>query len=268
MADRDRPTMTEPPADDAWERARASQREDVAGIFAPRERRCPECGATQHGGGRRCESCGADLVAHIERGRSRRPLLFAAIVAVVLAAIAIPIVAGMRDDAADQRDREAAEQAQRIERERVRQVRNATPVRAAGPALAAGADPIAHRADLLADAEARITADAQGRLEDGRLDGADVEGTECAIYPATDGRRAAETDPATTAARYDCVAYTSKLESAQGRVAAFGHPYWLVIDFARSRYVWCQITPRAGEGGSVLISVPVPLPCRDPDGPG
>jgi hypothetical protein len=64
------------------------------------------------------------------------------------------------------------------------------------------------------------------------------------------------------------VAYTSKLKSAQGRVAIFGHPYWLVIDFARSRYVWCQVTPRAGEGGSVLVSVPVPVACRDPQGPG
>jgi type II secretory pathway pseudopilin PulG len=263
----DRPTPTEPRDEDAWARARAAQRDDVAGIFAPRERHCPECGATQQGSGRRCEACGAELVAHIERGRSRRPLLFAVIVAVVLAAIAVPIIAGMRDDAAEQRDREAAEQAQRIERERVRQVRNARPVRAAGPALPAGADPIAHRADLLADAEAKITADARERLQDGRLDGGDVQGTECAVYPATDERRAAETDPGTRAARYDCVAYTSKLESAQGRTAAFGHPYWLVIDFADSRYVWCQVTPRAGEGGSVLVSVPVPVPCRDPDGP-
>ena len=266
--DRQHPTVTEAREDDAWERARAAQRDDVAGIFSPRERRCPECGATQSGGRRRCESCGAELVAHVERGRSRRPLLFAAIVAVVLAAIAVPIVAGLRDDAAEQRDREAAEQAQRVERERVRQERNAAPVRATGPALAAGADPIAHRADLLADAEAQITTDARARVDDGRLDGSDVKGTDCAVYPATDARRAAETDPATGAARYDCVAYTSKLKSAQGRVAIFGHPYWLVIDFARSRYVWCQVTPRAGEGGSVLVSVPVPVACRDPQGPG
>ena len=48
----------------------------------------------------------------------------------------------------------------------------------------------------------------------------------------------------------------------------FGDPFWLVIDFERARYVWCKVTPRAGEGGSVLVSVPVPVPCRDPEGPG
>ena len=35
-----------------------------------------------------------------------------------------------------------------------------------------------------------------------------------------------------------------------------------------SRLVWCKVTPRAGEGGSVLVTVAVPAPCRDPEGPG
>ena len=33
--------------DDPWDKAREAQRDDVAGIFAPRERRCPACGADQ-----------------------------------------------------------------------------------------------------------------------------------------------------------------------------------------------------------------------------
>jgi hypothetical protein len=68
------------------------------------------------------------------------------------------------------------------------------------------------------------------------------------------------------------VAYTSKFDApganGQQRTGLFGHPFWLVVDYDRSRLVWCKITPRAGEGGSVLITVPVPAPCRDPEGPG
>ena len=48
----------------------------------------------------------------------------------------------------------------------------------------------------------------------------------------------------------------------------FGDPFWLVIDYERGSLVWCKVTPRAGEGGSVLVTVPVPAPCRDPEGPG
>jgi hypothetical protein len=146
-------------------------------------------------------------------------------------------------------------------------VRDALPVRADGPAAAAGEDAVAHRARLLERAEALITADARKRVAAGTLDG-DIQGTQCDLFPATDARRAAERDPATTAARYDCTAFTSKLEGNQQRTAIFGHPFWLVIDYRRDAYVWCKITPRAGEGGSVLVSVPVPAPCRDPAGPG
>lgn len=256
--------------DDAWKQAREAQREDVAGIFAPRERQCPECGATQPAEGRRCSNCGADLTARHERRtarNSRLPLLFAAAVAVVLIAVAIPVVSSLRSGASDERARDAAAQRARIAAERERQIRDGKPVRAAGPTAAVGADLVAHRAVLLDRAEALMTQDARGRVAAGTLDG-DIKGTRCTVYPATDARRAAETDPATRAARYDCVAYTSMLKANQGRTAVFGHPFWLVIDFARDRFVWCKTTPRAGEGGSVLISVPVAPPCRDPDGPG
>ena len=97
-------------------------------------------------------------------------------------------------------------------------------------------------------------------------------GAECSPFPTTDARRAAEQRPGTPAGRYDCVAYTSKFEApeltGQKRTGLFGYPYWLVIDYERSKFVWCKITPRAGEGGSALATVPVPVPCRDPEGPG
>src|SRR5689334_14893834 len=138
--------------DDPWAKARESQREDVARLFAPRSRNCPECGAEQQSGGRRCENCGADMVANRERTRARRPLIFAAIVAVVVAAISIPVISGFRDDAAAERDREAQRQQARVAAERARQIRDGKPVRADGPAETAGEDIAAYRQRLLTDA--------------------------------------------------------------------------------------------------------------------
>jgi hypothetical protein len=257
--------------DDPWAKARAAQRDSVAAVFAPRLRQCPSCGAEQQESGRICTNCGADMVAHYERNRSRRPLIFAAIVAVALVAVSLPIIFGLREDAADERERAAAQQRERIAAEKIRQERDARPVRAEGPALGAGEDPVAYRERLVSDAETQITEDARKRAAAGTLDG-DIKGTECGPYPRTAARRAAEQDPATAIARYDCVAYTSKFDApgadGQQRTGLFGHPFWLVVDYEKSRFVWCKITPRAGEGGSVLITVPVPAPCRDPEGPG
>lgn len=256
--------------DDPWSRAREAQREDVAGIFAPRDRRCPACGAEQRADGRTCTNCGAELSARYARRsvrNTRRPLLFAAAVAVVLIAVAIPVIASLRSDASDERAREAVAQKARVAAERERQIRDGRPVVAAAPATARREGVAAQRAQLLVAGEALITQDARDRVAAGTLDG-DIKGTSCSLYPATDERRAAETDPATPAARYDCVAYTSKLEGNGNRTAVFGHPFWLVVDFEHERYTWCKTTPRAGEGGSVLISVPVAKPCRDPAGPG
>jgi len=252
---------------DPWTDARASQRDDVAAALAPRERRCPSCGSVQRDGGRVCSECGADLTARAPRRIPWRPLLIAGAAVLVLAAIAVPVVSSLRDDAAGDRERAEQRQAQLREAERVRQLRDARPVRAKGPAPAAGEDSLAHRAQLLTFGEGKITEDARARVVAGTLDG-DIKGTQCEVFPETDARRAAEQDPATPAGRYDCVAYTSKLQGNQQRTAVFGHPFWLVIDYKRSALTWCKVTPRAGEGGSVLITVPVPEPCRDPEGPG
>jgi predicted nucleic acid-binding Zn ribbon protein len=252
---------------DPWAAARASQRDDVHRALAPRQRHCPACGAAQSGAGRLCTSCGADMTARFTKGVPRRRLLYAGLAILVLAAVALPVVGGLRDEAADERERAAERQAQLREAERARQVRDARPVRVDGPAPAAGEEPLEHRARLLGFGEAKITEDARERVAAGTLDG-DIQGTQCDVFPATDGRRAAEQDPATPVGRYDCVAFVSKLEANQQRTAVFGHPFWLVIDYKRSKLVWCKVTPRAGEGGSVLVSVPVPEPCRDPAGPG
>lgn len=257
--------------EDPWEAARAAQRDDVKAVLAPRERRCPTCGAVQRGAGRRCTSCGADLTARFARWRAVRKFVYAGLALLLLAAVAVPIVSGLREDASGERERAAKRQAALEAAERARLTRDARPIRATGPPLPAGADPLAHRAVLVRRGEALIATDARERVAAGTIDG-DIRGVSCSPFPATEARRAAEQDPATPSGRYDCVAYTSKFEApeVQGkkRTGLFGYPYWLVVDYDSSKFVWCKVTPRAGEGGRSLVSVPVPPPCRDPAGPG
>ena len=254
--------------EDPWAAARASQRDDVRAVLAPRERLCPACGAAQRGPGRRCASCGADLTARFARWRSLRKFAFAGVAVLVVAAVAVPVIGALREDAAGERERAAARQQALEAAERVRLTRDSQPVRADGPPLRRGADPLEHRAALVTRSESLIAADARGRAS---IDD-DIRGTECTPFPNTEGRRAAEQDPGLTAGRYDCVAYTSKFDAPElhgkARTAVFGYPYWLVVDYAGSKLVWCKVTPRAGEGGRSLAAVPVPEPCRDPEGPG
>jgi type II secretory pathway pseudopilin PulG len=258
--------------DDPWTTARASAREDVVAALAPRERRCPQCGAVQHDARRTCEHCGADLTQRSRRWRpSRRQLVIAGVIAVLVAAVAVPVFSGTRDQAAKERKAAATRQARLEAAERARLTEDARPVRANGPAAKAGEDPLAHRTALVALGQTLLTRDAQARVAAGRLEGP-VRGTSCTPYPKTEGRTAAERDPATVKLRYDCVAYKNKFVApplaGQARTGLFGYPYWLVIDDKRSALVWCKVTPRAGEGGRSLAFVRVPVPCRDPAGDG
>jgi hypothetical protein len=263
--------MAEQQQDDPWAAARAAQRDDVRAALAPRERRCPACGAPQSYGGRTCSECGADLTARYAKGASRRKQLYAALAALALIAVSIPIVISWREDAAAERERAERRQAALEAAERERLARDARPVRAEGRPAAPGAGPLEHRAALVAQAERLITRDARGRVAAGTIDG-DIKGAECTPFPDTQERRAAELDPALAAGRYDCVAYTSKFEAPEldgkKRTGLFGYPYWLVVGYGDAQLVWCKVTPRAGEGGRSLAVVVVPEPCRDPEGPG
>ena len=262
-----------PERDDPWISARSAAREDVQAALAPRERRCPACGAVQRGGGRTCKSCGVDLIARRPQRRPERKPVYAglAVTLAMLAAVAVPIIGNLREDAADERAGAAARQEALEAAERARLTRDARPVRADGTPAPAGVDPLEHRAALVTESEALIAADARARVAAGRLEG-DIRGAECDPFPATPTRRAIEQDRGLRVGRYDCIAYTRKFEApevqGQARTGLFGYPYWLVIDYAGSELVYCKVTPRAGEGGVSLESVPVPEPCRDPAGPG
>jgi len=58
---------------------------------------------------------------------------------------------------------------------------------------------------------------------------------------------------------------TSKFEApavvGQNRIVRFGYPYWLVIDYADSKLVWCKVSRGTGEAGSSgVLSRPRTLP--------
>jgi hypothetical protein len=258
--------------DDFWRRPQSSVRDDVVKALAPRERTCPRCGHVEASASPTCSRCGADLVARAPRARPPR-LRPARLTLLILAALAIGTglgiaISAMRDDASRERAADEARDRERVAAEMRRLVADVRPHRAQGPRLAAGEDPLEHRAQLVATAERLVTRDARGRVRAGTMRGP-IAGTDCRPYPTTVGRREDEEDPATKRGRYDCTAYTGhfatpELEGEQ-RTGITGQPYWVVIDYARATLTWCKVTPRAGEGGAVLASVPVPPPCRDPN---
>jgi len=257
--------------DDPWTGARTAAREDVKAALARGVRLCPACGAEQQSSGRFCDACGADLTARYRKPRKYRTAALIALAVLVVAAAAYPLVQALRDDAAGERTRAEQRLAALKQAELARLTRDIRPVRADGLPVPDGADPVAHRAAQVTDAERKIAADGRERAAAGTLDG-DVKGAECYPYPRTAARRALERDLAAERGRYDCVAYTSKFDApesrGQERTGLFGFPYWLVIEYRTGKLVWCKVTPRAGEGGQSLVAIPVPEPCREPGAAG
>jgi hypothetical protein len=181
--------------------------------------------------------------------------------------LVVAVTAPLRRQAASEGRREAARQAA-VEAAEIRRLRvDARPHRGTGPPRRDGDDALEHRRALVARTELLITRDAQARIRAGTLPGA-VAGTQCEPYPGITARRQAELDPAVPVGRYECYAYRRLIElpelEGKQRQGILGFPFWAVIDYERGRIVWCKVTPRAGEGGRSLASVPVPVPCRDP----
>jgi predicted nucleic acid-binding Zn ribbon protein len=259
----------QPPTDhdEPWGAARAAARSEVAAALAPRERRCPSCGAVSAQTGRFCPSCGADYASRPRRRPRRRVVVAVALALLAVVVLSAAVVPGLRRDAEERRAQEAERQQALEAAERVRLERDARPHRAQGPPLRAGEDPLAHRAALLRRAEQLITRDARARIRAGTLDGP-VAGTACEPFPHTIARLQLEASAGARAGRYDCVAYKRRFElppsGGRRRTGLFGFPYWVVIDYRRSTLVWCKVTPRAGEGGRSLAAAPVPVPCREP----
>jgi type II secretory pathway pseudopilin PulG len=233
---------------DPWEAARERQRDEVKAIFAKRE-----------------SAPVADRRREFRLSRRNGAIVLAVIAVVgVVAAIVVP---QLRSSAADERAAEAARKQRLVAAERARIVRLQRPHFAAGPPRRAGEAALAHRQRLLGAGEAVILRDARARFRAGTVDGP-IKGAQCAPFPDTDGRRAQERDPSLRANRYECVAYERKfpLSELEGkaRTGVIGTPYWLVLHYGTARMAFCQLQPRAGEGGRTLAFVRVEPPCADP----
>jgi len=232
------------------------------------DRVCPQCGETVAATGRRCPSCGGDLTARRQRRRAgRRAAIVAAGAIAAAAVIAFGLVPAMREDSDRERSAAAAAQERLEAAERARLRREGKPVRTRGPGRRGREAPLAHRARLVTAGEAAITSDARGRVQTGELEGS-VAGTDCSPFPKTQTRANQEADPALARNRYQCIAFSRRfaLSELEGRprTGVIGQPYWLIADYASARMTFCKITPRAGEGGRSLASVPVDPACRDP----
>jgi hypothetical protein len=251
--------VAEPPPTDAWQEARERARADVAAAYAPRSRTCPSCGREEVTVRRTCEHCGASYVQLRERRRLSRKgwAIVAAAVAglAVAAALLIPVL--HRHTLRDER-RQAAAERRLVAAERHRLLVEQRP---RFGRTHAGARPA-----MVRDVERAITADANARVRSGALTGRPVKGTSCSPSPPTAARRAAEADPATRRARYECVAYNNKLPLSElegrKRTGLFGYIFYAVVSYPSGSYAFCKISPKAGEGGASLAFVTVPRPCR------
>jgi type II secretory pathway pseudopilin PulG len=250
-----------------WQAVREATRSDVQAALAPRRRTCPTCGHVETGPGRLCTNCGGDFVLRRSRRPSRR--VTAAVLGVIAAIglVSALVIPGFRDSAREQERAAAARQARLEAAERARLAADVRPFFAQGPVRRDGEPELAHRARLVTFAEATVTADARRREKAGTVDGP-IRATDCYPYPKTAPRRSLEADPSVPAGRYQCMAYNTRfnLPDLQGRkrTGILGVPYWFVVDYGTSKMAFCKITPKAGEGGRSLATVPVPTPCRDP----
>ena len=198
-----------------------------------------------------------------DAARSRRRLLYAGAARLVLvAAIAVPIVAGLRDDAAGERERAAAAPGRaRGRRARAADARRPPDPRRRARRCAADADPLAHRAALVdrgRDADHRRRPRARRRR---RRSTATSRARACEPFPTTAERRAAETDPATQRRPLRLRRVHVEVRGAGGRgpataPASSATPTGSWSTTTASKLVWCKVTPRAGEGGRSLASVP------------
>lgn len=232
--------------EDPWDGARTAQREEVRAIWAGR---------------------GAPAPREPRRTPRRRIALISAGALAVVAVIAFVFVPAMRDDADEFARRQAAELRRAKAAERARLLREGIPVRRTGPSRQAGEAPLAHRERLVAAGEAAITADARRRVASGEMRGP-VAGTRCRTFPFTETRSRQEADAAVPRNHYQCIAFSRRfaLPELEGekRTGLIGQPYWLVLDYRSARMTFCRISPRAGEGGRVLVEVPVDPACGDP----
>jgi hypothetical protein len=243
---------------------------EVRDVFAPTERECPSCGSRSTAPGRDCPACGTPYVARRAKplGSARARITLAA----ALVGLAAVIVAGVialgpgidrtkSERAAAARRAEAAAMAAIVRHEAAQQTLHTGtgPTGVAG-STAPAATRLAQRAALVSELERAITADARARVRARSMTGP-ILYTTCAADPA------GAIDPKTRASArlgdYQCLVVNVPVKNRSGVVGSVGDPFWARVDFARSAFAWCMITPRAGEMaiGSNVPTVPLSRLC-------
>ena len=163
-------------------------------------RRCPACGREQE-----AAAASATRAAPTSTARYRKPRLAAHAARRPRPARSspprpYPLVAGLRDDAAAERERPPQRQAALKAAERARLPREPSPVaRRRAPAAAPAPTPSPSAREQVADAEAQITADAPRARRRRAGSTATSRAPSASRIPRTAARRAIEADPARAA---------------------------------------------------------------------
>lgn len=180
-----------------------------------------------------------------------------------LAAYSIPRIQHSKESRREREQKRLA-RAQAADRKRLRFEQRALTGSAPRPSGLHGRARLRARATLLTVVEQRITADARRRAARGELQGRAVR-TECQPAPSSVERVGAERVLSRRSDIYDCVAVTGDIRSTRAhRGGELGYPFRARVDFRRFAFVWCKLTPLAGERAvpDPRTVVPLPGPCR------
>lgn len=173
------------------------------------------------------------------------------------AALVIPRIEAGRRRAAE-RDRARSARVSHRELERLRRDQRAHTGRLPGGA---------RRGAVVAALERSITRDARLRVAAGTLRGPILR-TTCRSYTASPGSAPARSEG--EIGRYECIAVTADVPVGKGnRAGVIGYTFWARVYFRRSRYVWCKVNARPGEGSITedLARTALPATCDHTRGP-
>jgi hypothetical protein len=220
-----------------WAEARARTRAEVQAAFAPKPRKCPNCGREESTSLRNCPHCGTSYVVVQPKLSKRAKLTIAGGIVAVLAAAGIAwLIASPSIDSSKRSNaaRSAAEQAAFIRSEIKRLKIDQRLERGQG------ARPRETTRALVTDLQNAINADALARVKAGTIKGP-IRRTTC--QPVSFGPLV----PNARRGGYECIAVQADIQKVSERGGVLGYPFWAVVDYRRGRFAWCKVNPKPGE---------------------
>jgi type II secretory pathway pseudopilin PulG len=186
----------------------------------------------------------------VERPSRRKVLAVALGVLVLLGVIAALVIPPLESGKRSGAERERAERAALLRRERAQLAADQRLHLAVGH-RPAGPDSPAVRRQARPQLESVITRDARARVKAGKLDGP-IRSTSC--EPST---RQEETNLRAHTGLYKCLVTTGKIAPTQRTYSAtVGYPFVATVDYRRFGFAWCKTNPRPGEkAGHALARV-------------